>query len=243
MSALNAYLSDYFPVLIAILIFVVAVFTAVLLNIKKYLKIKNLVSEQNDKNTKAELSLMVSQMQPHFLYNTLNTIYYLCDKDVSLAQEAIGEFADFMRTNMDALSMSEPVDFETELDNIKRYVYLEKLRFEDKLKVEYNINTMDFKLPVLSVRPLVENAIKHGMGKVNRELTVKISTFDTKNHTEIRVEDNGPGYDPNNIPDDGRSHVGIVNLRERLRLISGASLEISGKKNKGTVAVIRIKKD
>lgn len=209
--------------------------------VKDYIDEQQRFLRQKERLTDAELSMMISQVQPHFLYNMFNTIYYLCAKDVEEAQEAIGEFSDYLRTNLDSLSKREPVPFEEELENIERYVYLEKLRFEDKLDVIYDIETVDFNVPVLSIRPLVENAIKHGVGKVDRKLIVRIASRKLSDCYEVEVSDNGPGYDPAVIPNDGRTHVGLDNLRQRLILISGSSLSISGVKGVGTTATIHFK--
>lgn len=213
-----------------------------ILYVKDYIDEQQRFLEQKEKLADAELSMMISQVQPHFLYNMFNTIYYLCAKDVEQAQEVIGEFSDYLRTNLDSISKTQPVPFSEELENIKRYVYLEKLRFEDKLDVVYNIESVDFEVPVLSIRPLVENSIKHGVGKIEGTLIVQIMVRELPNSYEVEVSDNGPGYDPSNIPNDGRSHVGLENLRHRLRLMSDTSLSISGIKNVGTRAVIQFKK-
>lgn len=113
----------------------------------------------------SRISLMISQMQPHFLYNVLNTIYHLCGREPETAQEAISTFSDYLRNNMGALEKKELVPFDEELRHIKTYLQLEKIRFGDELAIEYDIEVTNFFLPVLTVQPLVENAVEHGIGK------------------------------------------------------------------------------
>ena len=195
---------------------------------------------QKNKLTETELAMMIQQVQPHFMYNVFNTIYHLSVKDPKASQEAIGEFSDFFRANLSAITSQEPISIDEEIDNTKMYVYLEKLRFEDKLEVEYDIQCRDFDVPPLSIRPLVGNCVKHNINKTDHPLHVKVSTREYKDRYEVTVTDDGVGYRMGRIPDDGRKHVGLANLRRRLELISGGSLEISGMSGGGTLAVIKI---
>ncbi len=197
---------------------------------------------EKNRMTEAELAMMIQQVQPHFMYNVFNSIYYLCDKDPSAAQEAIGEFADYFRVNLDAITTQKPINIMDEIRNTEMYVYLEKLRFEDNLVVEYDIGAKDFQLPALAIRPLVGNAVKHNMNKTDHPLHVRISTREFPDRYEVTVRDDGVGYKMGVIPDDGRKHVGLANLRRRLELICGGSLEISGKSGVGTIAVIKLPK-
>ncbi|MGN0666899.1 MAG: sensor histidine kinase [Huintestinicola sp.] len=188
------------------------------------------------------ISIMLSQIQPHFLYNSLNTIYGLCEKDPSTAKKAVNDFADYLRGNMDCLSRKNPVPFETELKHLRSYISLEEMRFRNKLEIVWDIETSSFMLPALTVQPLVENAVKHGICKADKVGTIKISARELPDCFEIEVTDNGVGFDVNNIPDDGRSHLGIENVRNRLWKMCGATLEISSEIGKGTSAVIHLPK-
>ena len=111
---------------------------------------------------KNKIAIMMSQIQPHFLYNTLTTIKALVGQDPAQAQAVITEFSSYLRTNMDSLDLTTPVDFTKELEHTKTYTKIEQLRFPD-LEVEYDIKDINFRLPSLSVQPMVENAIKHGL--------------------------------------------------------------------------------
>lgn len=189
-------------------------------------------------NTEMNVKLMVSQIQPHFLYNTLGTIYYLCGKDVALARETIKSFTKYLRTNMESLDKSSLVPFEKELEHTKTYLSIEQLRFSDVLKVEYDIEYTDFELPALSLQPLVENAVKHGIRSREEGGTVTISARREDGNIYVSVHDDGMGYDPENLPDDGRIHIGITNVRKRLDYMCSGKLEIESQIGVGTTATI-----
>lgn len=208
----------------------------------------NYRAAQNEKKLQTELadsriSIMLSQIQPHFLYNSLNTIYYLCDKDPQAAKKAISDFSDYLRGSMDSLTRRTPIPFYKELQHVRKYLTLEKMRFEDRLEIEWDIQTEGFMIPALTVQPLVENAVKHGVCQLEEGGIVKISTRDCVDHFEVEIIDNGAGFDVNEVKNDGKSHVGIENVRSRLWKMCQAELEITSEKGKGTSAVIRIPKD
>lgn len=123
------------------------------------------MAEQESKLTESRIAIMLSQIQPHFLYNSLNSIYYLCEKDPAQAQAAIDDFATYLRGNLDSLKRTAPVSFERELEHVRIYLSLEKMRFDDDLMIAYDIQTTEFLIPALTVQPLVENAVKYGVGK------------------------------------------------------------------------------
>lgn len=188
------------------------------------------------------ISIMLSQIQPHFLYNSLNTIYGLCEKDPTAAKKAVNDFADYLRGNMDSLSRNCPVPFENELNHLKAYLSLEQTRFKKKLNIEWDIQTDSFMIPSLTVQPLVENAVKHGICMKENGGTVKISSRELEDCFEVEVSDNGVGFDVNKPKNDGKSHIGIENVRSRLRKMCGTELEITSETGNGTSAVIRLPK-
>ena len=183
---------------------------------------------------------MLSQIKPHFLYNALNAIHYLCEKDPLLAQNAISEFSDYLRGNLDSVNINRTVLFSKELEHIKNYLFLEKLRYEDELEIEYELSATNFFLPPLTVQPLVENAVRYGIGQAIDGGKLTIKTLESDAGYEIFVIDDGVGYEAENKKEDGRSHVGIENVRERLELMVGGILEIKSEKGKGTTAKIFI---
>lgn len=192
----------------------------------------------------AKVSVMASQIQPHFMYNALTSIAMMCTIDPPTAQEATITFAKYLRGNMDSLKQNRPVPFAQELEHLKKYLYIEKLRFGDKLNIEYDITATVFKLPMLSVQPLVENAVKHGVGMKKKGGTVKISTRETETAYMVIVSDDGVGFDPSAPrPDDGRSHVGMDNTRMRLKEMCGGEIKIKSTVGEGTTATIILPKD
>ena len=192
----------------------------------------------------AEVQIMVSQIQPHFMYNALSSIAILCKLDPATAYEATVTFSKYLRGNMDSLKQTEPVPFERELEHLKQYLYIEKLRFADKLNIEYDIQATDFRIPMLSIQPIVENAVKHGVGMKREGGTVKIASKETETGFEIIVSDDGVGFDMNAPKkEDGRSHVGMENTKKRLRDMCHAEIIITSQPGEGTTARIIIPKE
>ncbi|MGN0142057.1 MAG: sensor histidine kinase [Roseburia sp.] len=189
------------------------------------------------------ITLAMSQIQPHFIYNSLNTIYHLCDKDIELAQQAISDFSDYLQRSLSAADRTTLISFEEELKHVKIYLKLEQLRFGKKLNVVYHIETAGFMLPALSVQPLVENAVKHGICR--REGgggTVIITARECADCFEVIISDDGVGFVPGTESKGQGTHVGIRNVRQRLDIMCHATLEVESEPGKGTTSTIRIPK-
>ena len=186
------------------------------------------------------MQLMLSQIKPHFLYNTLETIEALCLIDPKAANEATARFSQYLRSNLAGIAEDKTVPFSKELSHAKLYLELEQTRFEDALQVEYHIACTDFFLPPLTLEPLVENAVRHGV-RMNPDGrgTVTICTEQKTDCYEITVQDDGPGYDTTVPPSDGKPHIGIHNVRTRLE-DCGGNLTIRSELGTGTSATIRI---
>lgn len=165
------------------------------INMEQSIRLK----EEQRENEVNKTRMMLTQIKPHFIYNSLNTIYYLCEKDPKEAQKAISEFSDYLRGNIDSLTMDETISFKKELEHIRHYLYLECLRYSDDLNVVMDINCTDFKVPALSIQLLVENAIKHGIGHKPGGGTVTIHTHEEDDAYVIRVSDDGEGFDPKTV--------------------------------------------
>jgi len=194
--------------------------------------------------TQSKAKLMVSQIQPHFMYNALNSIYYLIEIDPERAQEAVSTFSDYLRQNVNSLRNDAPVLFSQELGHTKAYLSLEKLRFGRKLEIEYNINAQDFVIPALSIQPLVENAVKHGVTQKEDGGTVSISTKDCGDEYVISISDNGVGFKAGELRDNqAHSHVGIENVRSRLETMVCGKLLVDSVPGKGTVCTVIIPKE
>ena len=200
---------------------------------------KDLLRHEKEQ-TELQVSAMISQMQPHFLYNSLAVIAALCEGDPELAAKATNAFSDYLRENISFANKNAPISFSEELSHIEIYVWLEKLRFPKKLNIEYDIKCDAFPVPALSVQPMVENAIKHGICKTKEGGTVRICSFDTEQYYTVTVSDNGAGFDISQTACDNREHLGIENTRYRIREMVGGSLDIVSTPGEGTTVTIRI---
>ena len=191
------------------------------------------------------IQIMMTQIQPHFLYNSLTVIQELCRSDPAQAEAATVQFANYLRGNMDALQTNTPIPFGQELEHTRQYLALEEMRFEDKLTVRYDIQCESFVLPILTLQPIVENAVRHGVrGNADGRGEVVIATRETPDCYEITVKDNGPGFDPEKQPKDQRSsHVGIQNVRQRLAQMCGGELKIESIPGAGTCVTIALPKE
>jgi len=198
------------------------------------------------KLAESRISIMLSQIQPHFLYNALAVISRLCDKDPAEAKKATINFSNYLRSNMNLLERTEPIPFANELNHTISFMNLEQAMYGEALTVKYDIKEDNFKLPALTVQPIVENAVKHGIGKKEGGGTVSISTKETQTDYQVVIRDDGIGFDPektaNAKGNDGETHVGINNVRLRLSAQCGGSLDIKSSPGEGTTAKIIIPK-
>ena len=200
---------------------------------------KNLVENEREL-MQSQMSLAISQIQPHFLYNTLSTIAELCRKDSAMAEEVTNRFALYLRGNLEHMGDSFPVEFSKELKHVQTYLWIEKIRFQDELQVVYDIQTEDFIIPALTVQPLVENAVKHGMMGSENVCTITIRTKCVERGYQVIIEDDGCGFDPEQVKNDGRKHIGIESVRSRLKFMVGGTLTVKSAIGKGTTVIIEI---
>ena len=187
----------------------------------------------------SRIAVMLSQIKPHFLYNALNSISALCLTDPLMADQAITSLSNYLRGNIRSLEQSAPVPFEQELDHIKYYVRLEQLRYGEKLRVVYAINTIDFQVPTLSLQTLVENAIRHGVSPRPEGGLVVVQTERGDGCTVVRIIDNGVGFDPD-MRSQNADSIGLVNAKKRMEVMMNAVFDIQSIPGKGTTIVIRI---
>ena len=189
----------------------------------------------------SRISIMLSQIQPHFIYNTLGTIERMCLKDPKKAFDLVRNFSLYLRRNFSELDSVKTISFSEELKHVEYYVNIEKVRFPD-MNIEYDVQTTDFVMPALSVQPLVENAIKHGLMRLETGGTVLIRSYETPTHFCVEVKDDGVGFDPD-LPLDGKKHVGLRNIRGRLKAMVDGDLVLESTPGAGTKAVIMIPKE
>lgn len=234
------YYTSFSYVAVAIIIFLIFVRIDIgQSDLLHEIELSNIKKESELRDTK--IALVVSQIQPHFIYNTLNAIHYLVGKNPDYAQKIIKDFSKYLRMNMDSINDRNLIEFSQELEHIKTYLEIEQLRFDD-LKVKYDIEVSDFFIPPLSIQPLVENAVKHGICQSDDGGTVLVSTKQTDDSIIITVEDNGAGFDLNEKKNDGRSHIGIENTKKRLKEICNAAFSIESIIDIGTKVTITIPK-
>lgn len=208
------------------------------------------VAEMHAAELKEELAdinmrLMLSQIKPHFLYNALNTIKYLIKKDPKTAEQVVVKFSKYLRANMDSLTQKTPLPVEKELDHVANYTDIEKHRFGNRLNVVYDIGCKNFVILPLTIQPIVENAIKHGINQKPEGGTVTIKTYDDDDFFYVDISDDGVGFDVNQKPDenDERSHVGVSNIKTRLKEMLKANVEVESTVGVGTKVLVKIPKN
>lgn len=206
-----------------------------------WLHLEFVKAHENDLIAEQRIKLMMSQIQPHFLYNSLSSISELCETDPKKAQMLTDDFSEYLRYNLTALNTKKLVSFEKQLEQTEIYLNIEKTRFGDRVNVVFEIGVTDFEVPTLTVQPLVENAVRHGICKRPEGGTVTIRSYETDHEYVIEISDDGVGFDMESINKDGETHVGIENVRARLHYF-GDKFEIESKPGIGTTAAIRVPK-
>ena len=227
----------------------------------------NVAREQRRANER--IRLYNSQIQPHFIYNTLTAIRASLD-DPKQAEELLNHFAGFLRGSMDVLTETDCIPAKREFETVEDYLFVERTRFGDRLKVDFAIDDTDFLLPAFTVQTVVENAVKHGVRKTHDGRgSVTIRSFAAKKEHVIEVEDDGRGFDPevlqsilaedpgadlsplvdaedlrSGIKTEGKTqeHVGLSNVRKRLALMCGGRMDIESAPDEGTLVRIHIPK-
>lgn len=202
------------------------------------------VEEMKEMANKAELKALQTQINPHFLFNALNAIASSIRINPNTARDLIINLSSYLRFNLEL--NSEFIDVKKELKQVKDYIEIEKARFGDKLNVIYEIDDVDIKIPSLTIQPLVENAIVHGILKDNKNGTVKISLKDEGEKVKISIIDSGIGISKeiiDNIYNDNvqEKKIGLYNVHSRIKLIYGEGLNIK-RLDKGTMIEFYIKK-
>ena len=193
---------------------------------------------EEDLKTQQQIQIMMTQIQPHFLYNTIATFRAMCRKDPAKAAELAGKFAAYLRQNLDTLEAAGRIPFRKELGHTKLYTDIEMVRF-DNIRVEYSITDDDFTVPPLTLQPIVENAIRHGVRIRDKGIVSVLSRRNGDVH-EIIVQDNGTGFDPAVLEEATGKHIGISNVKERVEAMCGGTLLIDSQIGEGTKVVIRL---
>ena len=229
-NAFSGYAIGYLSIIVSIeILFLFA-------NVRK----NAIIAEELRKNKEAEIRLMMSQIQPHFIYNTLSSISTLIQIDPEKAEKALDDFTEYLRTNLAALSETHSILFSDELRHIKTYLSLEQVRFGERLNVVYDIQETDFLVPPLSIQPLVENAVKHGILQKLEGGTVTLRTRKEANGYVVEIIDDGVGFDPDAIPSKG--HIGLRNASQRIVSMCDGEVRIQSKPGSGTTIAVLFRK-
>lgn len=166
----------------------------------------------------SELEMLKSQINPHFIFNSLNSIASLTITAPSQAREMVVKLSDFLRYSL-GKENHQLNSLEEELANLTLYLDIEKVRFGDRLKVETDIEeeALNYTLPNLILQPLIENAIKHGIYESLEEVTIRIKAFKENNILRVAMTNE---FDPHAVSKKGKG-IGLKNVRERLKVIYG----------------------
>ena len=209
-----------------------------------YMMFVFILSEQTDRairqvreNAEKEFGLKVLQMRPHFIYNVMTSIYYLVDTDPQAAKGAIRDFSKYLHQNFSAVVKTENVPFEEELAHAQAYLAIEKTRFRDRLDITYDTRDTIFSLPPLTLEPIVENAVKHGMNPDCDPLHILIRTRAMEDGHEITVINDGAELKLSETNPDG---ISLKNVRERLEIMCGGTLHIMPRDGGGAVVTLWI---
>ena len=213
-------------------------------NINALAKAKELETEKmvlNSQLAESRISTMMSQIRPHFIYNTLGSIEQLCELDPPKAGELVHNFAKYLRGNFGELDNPKPIFMSQEMEHVHHYINIENVRFPD-MTFSFEMRSKDFRLPALTVQPIVENAIKHGLMKLEKGGSIRVISYETDTDYCITVEDDGVGFDTSKLLDE-KKHIGIRNIRDRLKVMVGGTLEIESTQGVGTKVLITIPKE
>lgn len=196
------------------------------------------LAEKEHRLTDSRIKVMMSQIRSHFIFNVLATISTYCKIDPKMADKALVCFSRYLRRNIHIIEVDGLIDFSAELEQLEDYVTLEKLRFAEEITFETEIETTSFQIPPLTVQPLVENAIKHGLVEHGKSGTVFLHTEKKDNNIVITVADNGVGFAPGML--EKTDSVGIKNVRYRLETMTGGTLAVESEPGRGTTVTIQI---
>ena len=205
--------------------------------IEQTIQYQQKIAEQQGEIARQRTKVMVLQMRPHFIYNTLVSIHSLCGINPQKAQQITMDFTNYLRRNFNAVASDSTIPFSMELEHTRAYLAVEQAQHEDMLSVDYDTPYTHFRLPPLTLQPIVENAIKHGMDPYHGPLHISIRTRNTDSGTEIIVEDDGSGFDPS---DESRPHTALDNIRQRLELMCAGNLDVMSRDGGGTTVTVTI---
>ncbi len=202
----------------------------------------------NEKIMATENAFLQAQIKPHFLFNTLNSIASLAYTDGEKASDLIGYLSTYLRNSMDNENLNLTVSIERELELVEAYETIEKVRFNELVTFEKEIpSNLYFKIPPVTIQPIIENAVKHGLKSSREGINVKLGILKDDSGYLITVTDNGKGMEKDILenlftesPD--KKSIGLINIHTRLTRLYGSGLMIKSEIDKGTEVSFRIPK-
>jgi len=214
---------------------------------KDYTDLSEYARASAEKAHAAEIAFLQAQIKPHFLYNTLNVISTLCRLDGEYAEKLTLDLSKYLQYSFEFKNLSRFISFAAELEFVETYVKIEKARFVNEFDVVYDLcDTSGLMVPPLSIQPLVENAIRHGVRKKEEFGTVVLSVKEEKDGFIIEVSDDGVGIEPDRLErlnqgiQDENAGVGMINVKQRIESLRGTHFVIESELGHGTRIVITI---
>lgn len=203
-----------------------------------------LIKASGEEGIEKQFQYFYSQISPHFLYNTLNSIIGISYKDSDKTRRALNNLSIFLRGKLDIHRNKGFVTLESELELVTAYLQIEEMRYGDRLGIEYSIEELDARIPPLTLQPIVENAIGHGISTKENGGKIVISTKrEPRGFISIIIEDNGKGMtleDQEKLLEGHSKGIGFKNIMERIKMIKGANLKLESKLGEGTRITITI---
>lgn len=192
------------------------------------------LAKEEEKNKEAQISIMLSQIKPHFIYNSLSSISTLISIDPEKAAAALDDFTEYLRSNLSSLTEKNLILFEDELKHIETYLSLEKMRFGSRVNVIYDVRATDFYVPPLSIQPIVENSVKHGILKKAEGGTLTVRSYESESAYVVEIIDDGIGFELSDVDFSENEHLGINNIKYRINKMCGGDVVISSEIGTGT---------
>lgn len=225
---------------VAVILFFLLQFVQFAMNMMLNFKTSSQAYRLEKELEESRIALMLSQIQPHFIFNVLGTIRGLCREDPEQAWRGLGDFSTYLRANMSALTNAKLIPFEKELDHVQTYLRLEQMRLGEKMNVVYDIAQTDFFIPPLMLQPLVENAVKHGIFYKAEGGTITIRSRQTGGNLILSVHDDGIGFEAAAREEayDQREHHGLANVRSRVEKMLGGTLRIESDPERGSTVTL-----
>jgi signal transduction histidine kinase len=197
---------------------------------------------------KIEMALIQAQIKPHFLYNALNTIASLSEVDTDRMRDVLAEFGHYLRSSFDPRNLDRVVPFAKEWELVESYLHIEQARFGERMRVVVSLpDDRSFAVPPLSIQPIVENALRHGILPRVEGGEIRIEVADEGDRIRVRIQDDGVGMTESRrqalLTGEYKGGIGLTNIGRRLKSYYGEGLEIASEPGRGTTVQFRIPKE